>query len=53
MRSEADRKLVKKAQEYQIKEREMLKEQEKEEEKMWAAVAKKEYEAKVRIADKL
>ncbi|XP_069673474.1 cilia- and flagella-associated protein 53-like isoform X2 [Periplaneta americana] len=44
---------VKKGQQYQMKEREYLKEQEREAEKMWAEVAKKEYEAKVtrEIAD--
>ncbi|KAJ4434744.1 hypothetical protein ANN_23313 [Periplaneta americana] len=38
---------VKKGQQYQMKEREYLKEQEREAEKMWAEVAKKEYEAKI------
>jgi hypothetical protein len=48
LKSQRFTKEAKRGQEYQMKEQEYIKEQEREVERMWAEVAKKEYEAKVR-----
>jgi hypothetical protein len=48
LKSQRFTKEAKRGQEYQMKEQEYIKEQEREVEKMWAEMTKKDYEAKVR-----
>jgi hypothetical protein len=48
MKSQRFAEEAKRGQKYQMKEQEYMKEQERDVEKMWAEVVKKEYEAKVR-----
>jgi hypothetical protein len=50
LKSQRFTKEAKSGQEYQMREQEHIKEQEREAERMWAAVAEKEYEEKVREA---
>jgi hypothetical protein len=48
LKSQRFTKEAKRGQEYQMKEQGYIKEQEREDERMWAEITKKEYEAKVR-----